>query len=161
MAASSMSAHANGEVANLTVPAEYVEDIRAALVSEIKFEADRIADHAMPGRFEEQAEVRFADVRNDVRLMGHDVALFDQLDGVEGDATLTVEGQEALDSLPHAFEAMARLIAPRLAEELDCTPLDQEAASKIRALTDRLARAVDRAADYHEDAARAREGAGA
>lgn len=168
------------------IPAEYVEDFRAAVVDEIRWEANCIVEDvrkstpdegAILDALEQDAEetqardalakrdaaVRFADVRSDVGLMAHDVALFDQLEEAPagGDVELRAEGLGAMESLPHVFEAMARkVVGPRLQEALEVGPMDLDWLPKIREPVERLTWAVDRAAEYHKQAAEARELAG-
>ena len=154
----------------VTIPAEYVEDFRAALVSEIRWEAQCIlkdADRAAPDaatilkRLDEpdpEAVEAYADVRGDARLMSHDVALFDQLAEAvicDGSVELDVEGPEALDAVPHVFEAMAsKVVGPRLEAALGVGPMDRDWLPKIREQIERVSWAVERAAEWH---AKARE----
>jgi hypothetical protein len=161
------------DVVSVTIPAEYVQDFRAAVVSEIRWEAECIvkdAAKATPDEFAilkrldepEPADVAvsYADVRNDARLMGHDVALFDQLEDVQADsdAELHLEGLAAMESLAHVFEAMARnVVGPRLAEALGVGPIDAGWLPKINGQIERVSWAAERAAEYHTKCAELRE----
>jgi hypothetical protein len=151
----------DGEVPHVTVQVlpEHVEDFRAAIVDEIRWEAECIIQHGESTK----DRIRFADVRSDAGLMAHDVALFDQLEEVwkganGGNAELRVEGYEAIASVAHVFEAMARkVVGPRLQEALAVGPLDYHKVPKIRELVERLDWAVSRAASFHDKAAQIRD----
>lgn len=158
------------DVVSVTIPTEYVENFRAALVYEIRWEAECIikdAEEATPDeatilkRLDEPAPaVSYADVRMDAKLMYYDVTVFDQLSDVvprNGAVQVLVEVPEALDTLAHAFESMARQVAgPRLKEALGVGPIDRGWLPKIREQMERVSWAVERAAEYHYKADEAR-----
>ena len=153
----------------VTIPANYVADFRAAVVHEILWEAECIKGHTPKPCADPELKItdpeptiEYADVRSDAQLMAIDVALFDQLEGVDvlggENAVLTVEGRGAIESVPNVFEAMAReVVAPRLLRALGVGPMDEDWAPAVHELLARAGWAVELAAQWHAKSAALRE----
>jgi len=186
-----------GDTASVTVPSEYVQDFRAAVVYEIRFEAECIVTHAEKVIPDERTilerldkddpddvAVSYGDVRDDAKMMAHDISLYDQIEeatarlarkwgisadylnahrasavGDEGEVELTVEGDDGLGGVAHVFESMARqIVGPRLKEALGVGPIDRDWLPKILTQIERVSWAAERAAEYHAKAGEMREG---
>jgi hypothetical protein len=105
---------ATAQPKTITVPADYLEDVRSALVAEINSDADMLRAN--------QAEVESGPEDRDcaVRLLHNDLQALDQLLSASTDTEITMERE----TLFHTLEAMCRLLTKRLAEEMEYGPLD-------------------------------------
>ena len=142
--------------ATLTVPAEYAEDFRAALVYELAEEAGYVKNERKKlrkARYLDREHASDDGLRMAMGLLERDVALCAQVGFLEdtGAIEIPVEGvRDDLGTLGHVCETVARkIIGPRLAEALDCGPFDEKAAVELRELMERLAWAIDRAAEVN------------
>ncbi|HWH46135.1 MAG TPA: hypothetical protein VNT32_15565 [Thermoleophilaceae bacterium] len=136
----------------LTVPAEYVEDFRQAIVEEIAFETKAIAetrrdlDEHRERKDELAAEVSSADMES---AMGY-------LERVAALLPATADGAVELDADPvvlsHTLATMmARgIIGPRLTGLLEVVPLEGESVAKVLAEWDRLYWALEEGEFFHE-----------
>ncbi len=107
------------EPAVITVPADYLEDVRSALVAEIKQDGEMLSDNqedavrlsSVPPEVDRDASVEH--LRRDIR------ALEQLLAATEDTELLTDRGTGF-----HALERMCRLLTDRLAAEMNYGPLD-------------------------------------
>lgn len=113
------------ESAVITVPADYIEDMRSALVAELYTDADMLqvnqADAARRGGGIEDADVVDADVEATVNHVRKDLRALEFLLSAEpGDREILTDRGTGF----HALERMCRLLSDRLTEHLRYTPLD-------------------------------------
>lgn len=151
------------DVVSVTIPAEYVEDFRAALVREIAASVKAVQDDyrsldEAEGWLPDKVKFRRADLECATGLLVADAAL---LAGMGANATgLTgedVELQADADTIAHGFESMARVIELRLRDIVDCSPIDAKYAGKARHTMERLQWAADRAGEFHKKGVELRE----
>lgn len=147
----------------LTVPAEYVEDFRAAIVSEIDHEAVQVESHRKKAAEYEKrgrgaaAETQREDMRNSMDLLVRDAALLALPAHNDRDHRIEVLDQGDAETVAHVLETMAqKIVGPRLAEELGYGPMDGHAAVEVREAIARLSWTVDHAAELHDLAAEQR-----
>jgi hypothetical protein len=95
--------------ASILIPADYLEDVRSALVAELANDCDSLRDADNP-------EDRDADVR----LLSQDLHLLQQLLDAITDTEVTAER----NALFHVLEAMCRLVTDRLVEQMGFGPVD-------------------------------------
>ncbi len=136
-----------GEV-TLQVPAEHVEDFRAALAYELGQEAGYVADErkkfceALAWGRENASD---GDLRGAMKLLTRDAEMFVQA-GFEGTGPIEISMEDEGGVVAFACETVARkIVGPQLAEALDCGPFDSDYAPKLRELVDRLTWAIDQA----------------
>ena len=91
------------ERATLTVPTDYLEDARSALIREVKRDGDALRTDCTP---EDQA--------GSARILGRTVQLIEQLDDATGKAELTAVHDTTSAPLIHLLEAMVDVFAERL-----------------------------------------------
>ena len=124
----------------LTVPAEYAEDFRAALVEEIASDIQNVqhdrralAERMADGRTD--LDIRKVDLRNAMRQLDRDIGL-GVLVGLEGDGEIEIRNANPAD-LFAICEAMARVVVePRLRQALEYGPIDSGGArSQLGALS--------------------------
>ncbi len=138
----------------LTVPGEYAEDFRLALVEEIAFQARAVKDNRaelVRRRFmrEEPQPGDDADVRGALKLLRQDGELAAQVSMEALTEPFEVQVDD-LATVQHAFETMVRsVVGPRLAEELDTSPLDTGQVERLRALMEELRWTVEQAGEFH------------
>lgn len=140
--------------ATLKVPAEYVEDLRSAAVAEIGMDAswvvsshEELERHRLKPDHVDKA-IDLADVRGASRSVGEVLDIADQLFERATARTLEVRGETS--ALAHMAETMAdKVIAPRIAEETNTSPYNDEAVENIGALTTALGWATGEAARLH------------
>jgi hypothetical protein len=101
-------------VAAITIPADYLDDLRAAFVAEIVDTSAALktnhAENAAP-----------ADLAWPMRLVAEDLTLLRELIGAEGETKL--EGPD--DALWCALEAMCRIVTARIIDEMQYSPLSK------------------------------------
>lgn len=114
----------------ITIPAAYLEDVRAALVAEIKSTSESLAldQVALLSASGDRAELCAADRDNALRLLRKDVEALDELRQAHGETRLAADAGNVLAFL---LEAMVRLLAERLNEECNFGPLDMGAVFEI------------------------------
>src|ERR1700759_539917 len=97
----------------ITIPAAYLEDVRAALVAEIKSTSESLAldQVALLSASGDRAELCAADRDNALRLLRKDVEALDELRQAHGETRLAADAGNVLAFL---LEAMVRLLAERL-----------------------------------------------
>jgi hypothetical protein len=121
-----------------TIPADYLEDVRSALVLEIVNGNDALRDDQ-----ERLVSERSAMARDDracaMRLLGSDVRLLDELLGSSGDTKVTAER----DTITEALQATVRVLGSRLVEQLEYAPIEMGA---VLDLAGRLRWAAEEAA---------------
>lgn len=117
------------ELATITIPAAYLDDVRAALANEIREDGDRLCSDR-----EDRAGA--------AQHLHRDMHVFDQLLDASGDAEITASHDTFSSPLVAMLEAMVRELVGRLREEMDYAPLDMAA---VRELADRLRWAADEA----------------
>ena len=128
------------QLVTITIPAEYVEDFRSALVAEIKsdgewFEAQY--NELREAREPQRVATSRADRDGALACLLEDVGLLQQLPGVVADVAVS----SSASALLHTIERVARQWAAQLAEELDYGPANFEA---VPALLDRLRWTIER-----------------
>jgi hypothetical protein len=111
--------------ATITVPADYLEEMRSAVVAELHNDGNMLRTNQaeLVSSRNDQLDVARADRESAVRLVRDDVALLDQLLAATENATVTATRA----TLFHALEAMGRLLVERLQEKCDYAPLDMTA----------------------------------
>lgn len=128
----------------LTVPAEYAEHFRAAMVEEIAFDAGMLQRERGRTRCREDEPAdksNAADLRWMTDQLTGDAALFEQM-GHEGEIEVRTAD---VGALAHACETMAeKVIGPEITHHLSYAPLDPEA---LRPLIDGLSWAVEKVAE--------------
>jgi post-segregation antitoxin (ccd killing protein) len=165
VASSNVVPSADERVTAITVPMDYIEDFRAAIVEELAFETDAAKKHR-----KELAEARWREDAAAIVIAAGDLAgVMDYLHDLSS-LLVDVYGDEIVFDaaalrmhrkvLPYVFEAMARkVVGPRLSEEqaLGVGPMDESwAADGLRPLVAQLSWAIDTAARLHTLAAEAR-----
>ena len=149
--------------ARVTVPAENVDDFRAAIVEELSTTIGHVhlEQKHLAQETERQdtkaAETTAVDLSAAMRFVAADARLLVDA-GHEGDEEIHVDVDED-GTLAHAFETMARnVIGPRVAAMLEYGPMEARSAADLCELLDRLSWAIRRAAECHEGRAPARKG---
>jgi hypothetical protein len=107
----------NRSLAKITIPADYLEDVRSALVSGINNDSDALrSDHqeVLDGR-----GVGREDRAAAVRILREDLQLLDQVLDASGDTT--IRGDR--DALVHVLEATVSVLSGRLADTSQYGPL--------------------------------------
>lgn len=137
----------------LTIPGEYMDDFRDAVVFEIadgtnavetNRKAIRDAADLRKDAWQATCEV---DWRCSVRLLAQDGVLLDQLEGAEPDQEFKASADDA--TLAHACHAMARkVIAPRVRHLLDYSPISEDVLTDLREQLARLSWAIDNSARF-------------
>ena len=137
----------------LTVPAEYAEDFRAALVHDLAEETGYVKKERkellnvieMRKDTESQRDAH----RTAMKMLDREVELFRQA-GYEGAGDIEISMGDDQGVVAYAFETVARqIIGPRLADALHVGPIDQEWAAQLRELIERLTWAIDQAAEVN------------
>ena len=136
--------------ASLTIPADYLEDVRGALAAEIDSDGDQLRTEqarALPTVNGRSAE-RFCREDRDgaVRLLHNDLRILDELLGATDDTEVTAERE----TLFHVLEAMCRLLTDRLNEHMPYGPLDMAA---VLGLARRLGWAATEASRIYPESA--------
>jgi len=139
-----------GEI-TLKVPAEHVEDFRAALAHELGEEAGYVKKERRKYLealdWKSEGDASDADLRGTMKMLTRDAELFLQA-GFEGEGDIEINMEDDVGVVAYACETVARkIIGPQLVEALDCGPFDAEYAAKLRALINRLTWAIDQAAE--------------
>lgn len=137
---------------NLTVPAEYADEFRHAVVQEIHRDTNYIEGHRsdLLKAAEERSNlaVHAEDLRASMRQLERDVRLLETV-GYEGDGPIEIRTDDS-DTLAHALESMAqRVVGPLIQDAVEVTPIDVEHAATLRPLIERLSWAADQAARFH------------
>jgi hypothetical protein len=105
---------------SLKIPAELLEDVRAALIEEIKDDGEALAgDHG-----QSDPEVREADRTSSMRILARDLALLEELVNETETITLTAERDRLSDTFRHVLEAVVRVLMARLEEISVYGPMD-------------------------------------
>jgi hypothetical protein len=113
-----MATSSRSRFAKVTIPSEYLEDLRPGLIEEISMGADALRhDQAgvLAGEFSGEDNRTMA-----LHILHLDMALLDELVGAIGDTTITTH-REAFSG---ALDAMVRVISGRLAEKARYHPVD-------------------------------------
>jgi len=122
--------HIHHESAEITIPADYLEDVRTALAAELVNGSNALRTD-QEAVVSESSEVHREDRDAAARLLGNDVRLLDRLLNVGVETTVSAERQ----TLHGALEAMVRLLSARLVEEAGYAPIDLDA---VLGLAERL-----------------------
>jgi hypothetical protein len=140
--------------ATVTVPADYADDFRAAIIGELATtigyaQEERKQLEQRTYERDPLAAISTADLKSQMNLVARDARLLTMV-GHEGVGDVEVDVDED-GTLAHVFETMARgVVGPRLSAALDVGPIEADVAAEIVALTERLAWAINRAAECHE-----------
>jgi hypothetical protein len=142
----------------VTVPAEYADDFREAVIEEIaqqvefnKKDRAELAEAIKYRKPEKTIEIDRADLALSTRLLIKDTRLLDLVSAAEGELSVPVERGDGDGTLSYAFETMARkVVGPRLTEALGFGPFVAESEDELRELTSRLMWAVEQAAALNE-----------
>jgi hypothetical protein len=140
----------------LTVPSEYVEDFRAAIVEELALDTGNVQElrAKVYDPYEQHAALAAQDLRGAIRFLAQDAALFDQLHAADG----TLEPDSDAETLAQTCETMARkIVGAELDRQLRFAPIDAAAAERLRDVMARLSWAIDNAARLHDVAVRERK----
>lgn len=101
----------------ITIPSDYLEDARSALVREIDDDSNAIrSNHEDVLR---GSDVGGADRAGSVRILREDIQLLDQVLDASGDTTVTGEP----GAVTHALDAMARVLSARLEDACGYSPM--------------------------------------
>jgi hypothetical protein len=140
----------DAQSAAITIPADFLEDVRSALVAELDRDSDALrTDQAAllssgKDRSESWAKATRADRDLAVRLLRNDLRTLDELLDATGDTKVTADR----DTLFHALEAMGRLLTERLRVEMGYGPLDM---GNVLDLADRLRWTAEQAIRIYPD----------
>ncbi len=131
-------------IVDITVPAEYLDDFRGALVAEIESDGEWFATHHKKIREHESEPTRIESEREDragaLRCLLEDAEMLQQLPADENvEATVSSNGE----ALRHVLERVARQWTSELAHELDYGPANFKPAP---GLLERLRWTVERVA---------------
>jgi hypothetical protein len=159
--------------ATIEVRAEHLEPLRDAVLYELATNADwvksaeeEIEHHRITAAVAvkeaarrnelEPARLRWddplEDVRQSVQCLAEVMELAEQLFTATGAETTTIHGDTA--ALAHLTESLAnKVLAPRVSEAVNVSPLDAGEIEKIQALTDALGWATHEAVRLHDLAA--------
>jgi hypothetical protein len=102
----------------ITIPADYLEDVRAALIVEIGHDSNAIRtdqDADTPNGREDRAAA--------VRNLREDTQLLDQVLDASRDTRVTGER----DALAHVLDATVRVISSRLVDQCEYSPIEMRA----------------------------------
>jgi hypothetical protein len=142
--------------ATVTIPAEYVDDFRDAVVYEIADSTDAVETNrkairdAVDRREDGWRDTCEVDWRGSVRLLAEDGVLLSQLEVAEPGQEFTARAVDV--TLSFACAAMARkVVAPRVRHLLRYSPLDEEIVGKLHEQIARLSWAIDSAAGCYAD----------
>lgn len=123
------------QLAKLTIPAEYLEEVRGAVVEEIHDDSDmtRMNQSELASLFngDDNLECRRVDRDSAVASIRDDLQLLDELLGASGETEVAASP----DTLVHVLESMCRLITKRLVDEMVYAPVDM---FTVLAMTERL-----------------------
>ena len=138
----------------LTIPADYLDDFRDAVVYEIEDGTNAVEtarkeirddEYRPPAEREKRAAMHNDDRRLAIGLLAQDGKVLDQLEAAEEGEEFTVAADDA--TLAHVCMAMGRkVVAPRVARLLEFSPIDRKIAGLIEQELARLAWAVDNSA---------------
>jgi hypothetical protein len=108
------------QLAALTIPAEYLEDMRTALVWEIEDDGDRLrANQALVVSARRNDDLDREDRDDAVNLLRKDMQLLEQL----LDATEDAEATADADTIADVLQTMVRILAKQLRKEMIYGPL--------------------------------------
>jgi hypothetical protein len=102
----------------ITIPAEYLEDVRSALVSEINQDSDALQVNQAT-LLEKNGELNREDRDASVRWLRNDLQLLDQL--LDGSEARKVTADR--DALTEVLQAMVRVLAGRLTDVCQYGPV--------------------------------------
>lgn len=123
----------------ITIPADFLEDMRSALVVEIHLDSDAVHVNHQEALEDGGGSPGREDRASAVRILRADMNLLDQVLEASDDTLVTGEA----DAMVHALEAVIRVLTPRLGDECQYGPLDLGA---VLELTRRLRWAAEEAA---------------
>jgi hypothetical protein len=125
----------------ITIPAEYLEDVRSALVSEINQDSDALQVN-QASLLEKNGELNREDRDASVRWLRNDLQLLDQL--LDGSEARKVTADR--DALIEVLQAMVRVLAGRLTDVCEYAPVPL---GDVVELSARLRWAADEAIRLH------------
>jgi hypothetical protein len=132
----------------LTIPAEYVDDFRDAVVFEIADGTDAVETNrkairdAADRRQDAWRSTCEVDWRSSVRLLAEDGVLLNQLEAAEPGQEFTASADDV--TLAHACAAMAeKVVGRRVKDLLIYRPIDENVATELRVQLARLSWAID------------------
>ncbi len=148
-----IAAEGTADVA-LTVPAEYVEDFRAAMLEEIATDTRWVKSQwkALAAATERGAatDAVRADLSGSKRHLAQDVELLAQA-GLDGDGAIEISDSCDTSTIAHVCETMARdIVGAQLHDALACSPIAVEEAPGLRRLVEELGWAIARAEEFGE-----------
>jgi hypothetical protein len=111
----------------LTIPAAYLEDARTAITREIEIDADVLRDQQV----EAIRSPKSASVDSSAEILRRDLALLDEMLGVTDDVTVTAPHDGCSSPITNMLQAMSRVVAKRLRDEAQYSPLDMGAVLEI------------------------------
>ena len=109
------------QLATLTIPAAYVEDVRSALVDEIENDSDALTVNqaALAESRADRLEMHLADRDASVGILARDLRLLEQLRDVSGETDISGD----VDTLAHTLEAVVRVLGRRLTDVCQYGPI--------------------------------------
>jgi hypothetical protein len=124
----------------IKIPAEYLEDVRTALIAEIEHDSNALETNqeALTSSTRNE-DVGRADRDSSVRLLRADVRLLDQLLDASGETKVSADWA----TLHEGLQSMVRVLSSRLVDECGFAPVDMEA---VLELADRLRWAAEQSA---------------
>jgi hypothetical protein len=124
----------------IKIPAEYLEDVRTALIAEIENDSNALETNqeALTSSTRNE-DVGRADRDSSVRLLRADVRLLDQLLDASGETKVSADWA----TLHEGLQSMVRVLSSRLVDECGFAPVDMEA---VLELADRLRWAAEQSA---------------
>jgi hypothetical protein len=125
----------------IKIPAEYLEDVRTALIAEIENDSNALETNqeALTSSTRSNEDVGRADRDSSVRLLRADVRLLDQLLDASGETKVSADWA----TLHEGLQSMVRVLSSRLVDECGFAPVDMEA---VLELADRLRWAAEQSA---------------
>jgi hypothetical protein len=99
----------------MTIPADYVEDVRTAVIAEIEEDGNFL----QTGQEQDRADT--------MRLLRNDVRLLDQLLDASGQTSVT----SSSETLSEVLQAMVRLLSSRLVDACGYAPVDMAAVLNV------------------------------
>jgi len=112
-----MATISSSRAVEITIPADYLEDVRSAIVAEINSDSDALRENhasllsgSLGGREDRASALGW--LRNDSRLL-------DQLLDASGDTKVTAE----CNTVTEALQSLVRVLIDRLADEAGYAPI--------------------------------------
>jgi hypothetical protein len=108
----------------ITIPADYLEDVRTALIVEIENDGNALQTNQEAVTSSSRKEdLGREDRASSVRLLRNDVRLLDQLLDASGQTKVSADWE----TLTEVLQAMVRVLSSRLVDECGYAPVDMVA----------------------------------